>query len=231
MLQPREITENIYESKVLFTKFVSFVKQLAIKEKEKEKESLRFHISLKNFKGDSFEFSSAEEAFCKTNPHNLSELKTDKITEISLSSSGQFKFRFYLFSNGRAVIIRTHADQFGVSIKELMLDSLSLNTKKSKIVSIIDNKLFGFLGSIPIFLIYLQVEDVNSLSFPLMVLAATLHFMLCFAPLKYEKTNKIIMGNSEDPFLTRNMDSIILSTIFTIIGGILGFITGYLLAQ
>lgn len=221
MLRPRKITTQIYNSRISFSKFIDFVKTLKSKEEQNDE---RYHIRIGTRGGDTYVYDSAVEALDTDNEYNLHSLINNRVTDLEVYSLQGNSFSFNCWAFGRAEMSRNSGDGLGNSIEEVITDTLSLKTKKSRLIRFVDNNVFRLAAGVPAALIYWQIGEINALSAPLMMLALILHFFISFGSLKYEKSNKIIMGNAQDDFLIRNGDSIKLSILFMVLGTLLGYL-------
>ncbi|WP_417438186.1 hypothetical protein [Idiomarina sp.] len=218
MLIPKDHTKTIFSTKIPFRLLIDFVR--LVKKKE-EQHQISCHIILKTENGETYIYQSATEALAEETEDNLKTHNKRKVTEFILRVND--RFNIYIWSNGRAQLTTRSGDELALALSDIATLTLNLRTKKSWIVSIIDSKLYAFLGGVPPVVAFLQLEPNYPLGLAFALTLFLMHLLTTGLVTKYESSNRIVMENGQDSFVIRNRDSIVISSISGFIGLLIGY--------
>lgn len=163
MYIPKIITKEIYNSEVIYSSFIEFVKRA--KDKETELGDT-FRIHLETDEGGRYFFHSAEEALNEADPENIKTLDNKKISMFSINFGGIFNILFWPKLSCSLKI--QLGDLVGTALESIANSCFNFNFKKPLIIRIAESKRFMAFTSLLSTVAVLQLApewDLAALAF------------------------------------------------------------------
>lgn len=212
MRSERSIKTPIYNSTIEFSDLISFTSRMEQLEKDYDIK-VRIRVDLDD--GVDYSYGTAAEALDKSNKHNIHSISIYKVLRIS----------YKCYDHATVTLNSDHDSDFSVVanspigqvIKQSAVETLNLKTESKLIGFTSKSRVIPFLSALAFYAAY------NDSGISLIIVFVS-SFTLATAEF-YSRRVKFKMGNSRDSFLTKNKDSIIITTVFSFAFYLLGLFT------
>ncbi|MAL84304.1 hypothetical protein IG389_07910 [Idiomarina abyssalis] len=201
----RNVTKQIYCSKITFDNIVEFISRISEKESEAHKASILIELH----DGTKFRFQSASEA---TSSEELNKVKNKRLVGFSLNFYPEFSV--WIYHKRPSHINYESGETLAVALLQLAEDCLQVKLHLPGLIKILDNYwIIIFTLFLPSFLLVKQMDTDLSNFWTLFSIIIVLNFALPSLVLKYKFGTTIVMENNKDSFWYRHKESIFVSLI------------------